>query len=93
MVVSESKDFYLGLHGSAFVNMIFMKPLSHVLELSNSSYDPFHDFFLARQLGIQFIRLCSHTNSSHSRSIHQSFDDNIRMIERSLASLSKLLLT
>jgi len=73
----------LGLHGSAFVNMIFMRPGAQVIELTNSSYDPFHDFLLARQLGLYWQRLC--TRSQNVRCIsHAPFHANISMIKRCL---------
>lgn len=44
----------VGVHGSAFVNMMAMHPGATVVELVGSSYRPVHDFLLACQLKLNF---------------------------------------
>lgn len=81
-----SADYILGLHGAAFVNIIFMKPHAHVIELTNQSYDPFHGFLLARQLDLCYQRLCTRDPRNLNVS-HSPFNANLEIIHRCLKRL------
>ena len=83
----RSADLVVGPHGSAFVNMIFMKPGSSVIELTNSSYDPFHDFLLARQLNISFTRIRQndcYLNQADESPCHRPFGIDINKVQRAI---------
>lgn len=73
----------LGLHGSAFVNMMYMRPGARVVELTSQNYDPFHDFLLARQMSLEFQKLC--TQKAHANyEYHTPFDADLSMIQRAI---------
>jgi capsular polysaccharide biosynthesis protein len=79
----HSADLVVGPHGSAFTNILYMKPRSCVIEFTNSTYDPFHDFFLARQLDISFTRI--RQNDSIANTLcHQPFRVDILKVERAV---------
>jgi len=48
----QHAQIVVGVHGSSFVNMLFMNPSSKVIELVGPSYKPVHDCILASQLGL-----------------------------------------
>ena len=52
-------DVVVGSHGSAFVNMLFMKPSSHVFELTSEAYVPVHDYLLSSVLNLSYHLLVS----------------------------------
>lgn len=83
-------DFIIGAHGSAFVNMLYMKNPATVIEITSSEYDPFHDFLLARQLGLTFIRLRQSlkqqmTGLDHVH--HRPFEVDLKIVTRLLDRL------
>ena len=47
----------LGVHGSAFVNMIAMKENSQVIELVGNTYSPIHDYILANDLSLKYCEI------------------------------------
>ena len=47
----------IGVHGSAFVNMLFMQQGTSLIELMSDSYDPIHDLILAENLKINYYEL------------------------------------
>ncbi len=50
----NSSTLVVGVHGSAFVNMLFMEANTHVVELMGSSYLPIHDLILSTSLDIHY---------------------------------------
>ena len=84
-------DFIIGAHGSAFVNMLYMKNSATVIEITSSEYDPFHDFLLARQLGLTFVRLRQSlkqqiTGLDHVH--HRPFEVDLKTVTRLLDRLN-----
>ena len=79
-------DCLIGVHGSAFVNMLFMQPRSTVIELISPAYDAFHDYILAQSLDIRYLRLCCRKGSS-AESQHAPFFADLHMVERCLSVL------
>lgn len=53
----RESSLVLGVHGSAFVNILFMHPGSHVVELLGPSYLPVHDFLLSAALNLNYSEL------------------------------------
>lgn len=87
----HSADLVIGPHGSAFVNILYMKPGSGVIEFTNSSYDPFHDFFLSRQLNVLFIRIRQNDGrlqSSDFTSSHRPFRIDVGKVSRALSLMT-----
>lgn len=83
----HSADLVVGPHGSAFANILYMKPSSRVIEFTNSTYDPFHDFFLARQLDVSFTRIRQNDLGLHAGVItpsHQPFSIDIGKVKRAV---------
>ena len=76
-------DLVVGPHGSAFANILFMSK-GAVIELVHGSYDPIHDYLLAKGKGIEFIRIRSGPAFSDSRPRHQDFCCDLPKLCRAL---------
>ena len=76
-------DLIVGPHGSAFANILFMSK-GAVIELVHGSYDPIHDYLLAKSKGIEFIRIRSGPAFSDSRPRHQDFCCDLPKLCRAL---------
>ncbi len=79
----KSATLILGLHGAAFTNLIYMKKKSLVLELTNTSYDPFTLFLLGKQLDLLPTRLCTKTSPENFIG-HVPFALNLHKVTRYL---------
>lgn len=77
-------DLVVGPHGSAFANILFMSKGAAVIELVHGSYDPIHDYLLAKSKGIEFIRIRSGPAFSDSRPRHQDFCCDLPKLYRAL---------
>ena len=55
--IFRQSSLVLGVHGSAFVNILFMHTGSRVVELLGPSYLPVHDFILASALDLKYCEL------------------------------------
>jgi hypothetical protein len=82
-MVFNGADLIVGPHGSAFANILFMSK-GAVIELVHGSYDPFHDYLLARSKGIEFIRIRSGPAFSTCIPSHQDFCCDLSRLRRAL---------
>ena len=82
-MVFNGADLIVGPHGSAFANILFMSK-GVVIELVHGSYDPIHDYLLAKGKGIEFIRIRSGPAFSAYRPSHQDFCCDLRKLRRAL---------
>lgn len=53
----NSADIVVGVHGSAMLNLFYMKPNRFVIELSSCLYDPVHDYILASMMSVTLLRV------------------------------------
>jgi len=82
-MVFNGADLVVGPHGSAFANILFMSK-GAVIELVHGSYDPVHDYLLAKAKGIEFIRIRSGPAFSAHRPSHQDFCCDLNKLSRAL---------
>jgi hypothetical protein len=80
-ILFNGADVVLGLHGAAFSNMIFMEERRCVVELTHNLYDPPTLFILAKQLGLNHVRLCRNVGNI-SGGPHSSFSVDLSMVQR-----------
>ena len=84
-------EIIIGVHGSALVNIIYSLNPRSIIEITSTDYDPFHDFMLARQLDLPFVRLKQKSLSQTDQSFqghHRPFQVDLSMLSRALETLS-----
>lgn len=63
-LIFNSAEFIIGAHGSAFVNMIFCKPFTQVIELFGPGYTSMHDYMLAHQCQLKWDYILGQSDES-----------------------------
>ena len=81
--IFREADIVIGAHGSAFANILYMDK-GVVIELVGGSYDPIHDYFLAKAKNIRFLRLRSETQWLRSIPQHKDFECDLAKVMRAL---------
>ena len=64
--IFNSADLIVGAHGSAFVNMIFCRPSTKIIEFFGPGYTSMHDYVLARQCNLSWDYIIGSSESSSS---------------------------